>query len=246
MLIKDKLVEEGNLLFRWRSFVPLLMLIVMCLGLKDFTYIGGSHKYDLYWEMICLGISFFGLVIRILTIGYIPKGTSGRNTKKQIADTLNTTGIYSVVRNPLYLGNFFIYLGVVMFLHNIYITIIFILFFWNYYERIIMAEEEFLKTKFGNKYIEWAEKTPAFIPNFKLYQKANLEFSLRNVLKREYNGFFGLVVAMFVLEIMGDYHIYHRLLIDDFWRDLMSISFIIWVILRSLKKYTTFLKVEGR
>ncbi|MGB8874133.1 MAG: hypothetical protein WCC75_12145, partial [Desulfobaccales bacterium] len=43
--------------------------------------------------------------------GLPPRGTSGRNTQGQVAETLNTTGIYSLVRNPLYLGNFLIWLG---------------------------------------------------------------------------------------------------------------------------------------
>ena len=246
MLIKDRLVKEGNFLFRWRSFIPLIMVAFMLVGIRNFNYIGNFHKYDLYWEIFCLFVSFLGLLIRIITIGHVPKGTSGRNTKKQIADTLNTTGMYSIVRNPLYLGNFFMYLGIVMFLHNFYVVIIFILFFWNYYERIIIAEEEFLRSKFGNKYIKWAERTPAFIPNFKLYKKADLKFSFRNVLKREYNGFFGIAIVMFVFEILGDYHICHRFIIDDFWNFFIILSFVIWISLRILKKHTNLLKVKGR
>lgn len=90
--------------------------------------------------------------IRIFTIGHTSKRTSGRNTKRQIADTLNTTGIYSVVRHPLYLGNFFMFLGVMLFAHLWWLLLIYILVFWLYYERIMFAEEAFLRKNFGDEY----------------------------------------------------------------------------------------------
>ena len=65
-------------------------------------------------------ISFLGEAIRIFTVAYTPAGTSGRNTKQQLADTLNTTGIYSLLRHPLYLGNFFMFLDTFIFTVNIY------------------------------------------------------------------------------------------------------------------------------
>ncbi len=56
-------------------------------------------------------ISFFGLALRVIVVGHAPYGTSGRNTREQVADTLNTTGMYSIVRHPLYLANYLIILG---------------------------------------------------------------------------------------------------------------------------------------
>ena len=65
-------------------------------------------------------ISFLGEGIRIFTAAYTPTGTSGRNTKLQIAGTMNTTGIYYLLRLPLYLGNFFMFLDTFIFTVNIY------------------------------------------------------------------------------------------------------------------------------
>ncbi|MBW6498500.1 MAG: DUF1295 domain-containing protein [Bacteroidales bacterium] len=61
--------------------------------------------------VICLFFCLLGFGIRIYIVGHTPKNTSGRNTSGQLADELNTTGVYSVVRHPLYLGNFFMWLG---------------------------------------------------------------------------------------------------------------------------------------
>ena len=80
-------------------------------GLTSFTYLGQRHVINEAWQMLCISVSFLGLFIRIVTVGRAPIGTSGRNTREQVANTLNTTGIYSLVRHPLYLGNYLVFLG---------------------------------------------------------------------------------------------------------------------------------------
>ena len=54
-----------------------------------------------------------GFLFRAWAIGTTPAGTSGRNTKEQVAEVLNSTGIYSIVRHPLYVGNYFMWIGIV-------------------------------------------------------------------------------------------------------------------------------------
>ena len=63
--------------------------------------------------------------------------------------TLNTSGLYSVVRHPLYLGNYLMWLGVALFSRTWWAPVIVSLVFWLYYERIMFAEEEFLRRQFG-------------------------------------------------------------------------------------------------
>jgi len=74
-------------------------------------------------------VSCVGLGTRILTIGHTPQRTSGRNTKAQVAETLNTTGLYSMLRQPLYLGNFFMGLGLAFFAHLWWLTLLYSLVF---------------------------------------------------------------------------------------------------------------------
>lgn len=143
MALREEYERIGNWLFRWRSFLPLLVLGLALVGMRDFTYLGNAHKWDLVWEGFCLMVSFFGLGIRALVIGYVPEKTSGRNTLAQKAISLNVTGLYSIVRHPLYLGNFFIWLGISLFARHWLLSVTCMLIFWLYYERIIFAEEEF-------------------------------------------------------------------------------------------------------
>ncbi len=247
MLLEEHFKHSGELLFRWRSYLPIFILVIALLGFDDFHYIFNSHTADRYLEIFSILISFFGLFIRALVVGQTPAGTSGRNVKRQVAETLNTTELYSIVRNPLYLGNFFMMFGIVVFVHDLFVAVIYILFFWLYYERIIFAEEQFLKNKFGSSYIEWAKNTPAFFPKFSNYQKSNLHFSFLNVLKREYNGFFAVILVMFIFEIIGDFVQHKQFInIDLFWQIIFGISLFIWIVLAILKKYTSLLNVEGR
>ena len=117
MALQEELKTQGDFLFRNRSYLPLIVLVIglgVYISTKYYeidsaTETGFTESY----ELICLGVCLLGLLIRIITVGHSPKNTSGRNTKEgQIADVLNTTGMYSVVRHPLYVGNFFMWLGV--------------------------------------------------------------------------------------------------------------------------------------
>lgn len=246
MALREEFEKSGGWLFRWRSYMPLLMVGILIASLRNFHYLDHSEKIDELWEGFCLAVSFFGLAIRIFTIGYTPRGTSGRNTKEQIAETLNIKGIYSVVRHPLYLGNFFIWLGIVLFAHQWELTLICILSFWLYYERIMFAEEAYLRSKFGQVYELWAEETPAFIPSFSKWARPELPFSVRNVLKREYNGFFVIILSMTLLELTGNIFVEKRLELNLMWNIILSVGFLVWFTLRTLKKKTTLLHVEGR
>ena len=59
----------------------------------------------------------------------------------------------------------------------------------------MFAEEQFLRGKFGQAYLDWAAGVPAFWPALGRWKSPEVGFSLRNVLKREYNGFFAMFLS---------------------------------------------------
>lgn len=238
--------HDGVWLFRWRSYLPLLLLLIVTPAVLTYTSIFGSENMDLLWQIFCFGISMIGLVIRAVVIGSVPKGTSGRNTHGQVAESLNTEGIYSVTRNPLYLGNYFMMLGVTMFPGNVWVCLVFTLAFWLYYERIIMAEEAFLAEKFGSAYEQFSATTPAFIPKLSNWRPAQLEFSFKNVLRREYSGFYGVVVSFVIVEIGTQYVTTCTFTLHPVWLGMLAFGTVVYITLRSLKKYTSVLHIEGR
>jgi len=246
MILKEKFAKQGNWLFRHRSYLPLLLLPFILIALAQKSVIPENDFRENIFEILCFLISSLGFFIRILTVGFVPGSTSGRNTKKQVASKLNKSGIYSIVRNPLYLGNFLMWLGVIMFVGSFWLTFSFILIFFLYYERIIYAEEDFLLEKFDDEYKKWTDKTPAFFPKFKSWKKPELTFSLKTVLRREYSSFFGMVTSFTVLEILGNLFEEKKFEIGRDWLVGFGISLLIYLTLRTLKKKTKFLNVNGR
>jgi len=246
MALKEEFKKTGDWLFKWRSYLPLPLVAVLMVACRNIKYPYDSYALEVLWEIFCLSISFLGLAIRIFTIGYVPWGTSGRTTKGQIANVLNTAGIYSIVRHPLYLGNFFIWLGISLFPRLWWLSLIIILIFWLYYERIMFAEEEFLQEKFGDSFSAWADKTPAFIPKFKNWIKPDLPFSFKNAIKREYTAFFGVIVTFTVLELVAETSLHGKLVLERMWIIMFSIALAVYLTIRVINKYTTWLNVEGR
>lgn len=245
MALVHEMEKSGNWLFKRRSWLPLVLIaagiVVMYLTNRQ------AIIFDMRNELIFLGVSLFGEVIRIFTTGYAPKNTSGRNTiSGQIADELNVTGIYSFLRHPLYLGNFFMWLGPALFLRSFLFIIFFILVYWLYYERIMFAEEQFLRRKFGDAYDKWSEKVKAIIPVFSGYTRPSLTFSLRNVLKREHNSFVNIFVIFTFLDLFRNYFLSERIYLTPMWIYLSIPAGIIWLIITIIHKRTQWLEVEGR
>ena len=247
MALREEFESLGNWLFRWRSYMPLLLIGFFLLALQHFGYPAENHDADRMWEILCLLISFLGLAVRMYAVGCAPRGTSGRNVKAQRANYLNTTGMYSIVRDPLYLGNFLIWFGIALSLRSWWFIAITVLIFWIYYEKIMFAEEEFLRKQYGESFLEWANQTPVFIP-FKLskWKPAALPFKLKNALRREYSGFFAIIATYALLEEIEELIVNHRLEFDPMWVILFFLSLAIYLTFMFLKKKTNFLDVEGR
>jgi len=244
MPIRAHFERSGNWLFHKRGYLPLLLVALLVPALAEFRLSGGNHLGDLRWGVFCLAISLVGLGIRVAVIGYVPAGTAGRNTRKYIAKTLNTSGLYSVVRHPLYLGNCIMWLGVTMFPRVWWCPVIGILVFWLYYERIMFAEEEFLRRKYGSQWTAWAERTPAIVPALRGWLPTGRGFSIRHVLRREHPGLFALVSSLTALEVLSAAIRERRLGVDPVWALLFGGTAVAYMVLRTLKHRTRLLHVD--
>ena len=200
------------------------------------------------WMFTAAAVSLAGTLVRAYVIATTPRGTSGRNTKEQIAETLNTSGIYSVVRHPLYLGNYLMWIGIVMFTGNVIFTLIVSLLYWIYYERIMMAEERFLIGKFGAVYEDWASHTPAFIPAVSGFRKPSESFSVKAIFRREYSGWLATVVGfayVAFLRCLYDASMNMNAAWESFfprWEFILLGFGVLTLLLRSLKHYTRLLE----
>lgn len=241
MALQEELKKQGDFLFKYRSYLP-LVLLVGGVGIKVYQdyYMGNVDPGMLHKVLVysSVGVGVLGLLIRIFTVGYTPINTSGRNTTEgQVADELNTTGIYSLIRNPLYLGNYLMWVAIAMLTGNIWFVLLFSFGFWIYYERIVYAEEQFLRNKFGKTYLDWTEKTGIFLPRHFNYKKPSIHFSWRKVAKKEKNGLFALFLLFWVFEAIGQYVKTGVIELEGSWTFIAAIaSGFIYLVLKILKR----------
>lgn len=80
-------------------------------------------------------------------------------------NTLVTTGVYSIVRNPIYSAFLFLFTGILLFTRNLYL-LIFPIIFWIYLTYLLKeTEEKWLKDKFKEEYQKYMKKVNRIIPN---------------------------------------------------------------------------------
>jgi protein-S-isoprenylcysteine O-methyltransferase Ste14 len=185
MSLSNSFEQIGNQLFRYRGFVPVVFAIAaFFIQLNDSQ---GGMSFSSY-ESAALLLVIFGHLIRAFTVGHRSMQTSGRNRSHQVAEVLNTTGVYSLVRHPLYLANILIWIGWTTLLSIPWLIVAASIVFIVYYWFIMFAEEQFLRRKFGAEYERWHHRTPRLIPNPFLYTSSHNDFSWRIMLKNEYPG----------------------------------------------------------
>jgi len=232
MLLKDRLQNSyGPLFFKYRGEQFILYILVILVEFNDYA---NKHPH-FYYQFFCFAVCILGMLIRIYTIAYIAPNTSGRNRTGQVADSLNTTGMYSMMRNPLYLANYCILLGISLLTANIEVVIFNSILFLALYLPIILAEEDFLLQKFGDKYAEYAAKTNCLIPAFKNFVKPERNFNFITILRREHDtvlttvlGFLGAVVFINAAQMKAFY-------LQTSWLYMLLFVLVCWSILKRLK-----------
>ena len=239
MALQEDMRKEGNWLFKYRSYLPLFILVIglALYILKEFNLnfiLGQETTYEFIYNFICLGIGLFGLYIRFHVVGYAAENTSGKNTAEQKADTVNSTGFYSIVRHPLYLGNFLMWLSAALLIANIWFILVFCLVYWVYYERIMYAEEAYLRDKFGDSYLNWANTVPTFFPRCKNYRKPSLPFNWMKAIKSEKNSFAALTLIFCLFDIIGQI-ITQRYNFNYVFIGLSVFSLLMYVVIKILK-----------
>jgi protein-S-isoprenylcysteine O-methyltransferase Ste14 len=244
--LREEFTKSGDWLFRRRSYLPPFLMLVILFGISQFEYPGRVQNESTLWEIICLSVAVLGQLVRVFTIGFTPRNTSGTNTGQQMAHFLNTSGIYSQVRHPLYLGNFLMWMGLFMFFRTWWLCLIIGLVFWLYYERIMFTEEEFLRTKFGTQYVDWASRTPPFFPAFRNWKKPELSFSIKKAVRNEYQSAFAMLVSFSLVNFITDSYIARQAVFDKRWLAALAGGAILYFTLRTLKKKTHLFEQEGR
>lgn len=145
-------IELGEKLFKARDYTPVPFLLVLLIFEKPKI------------SMVALGcfLIFCGELIRIYSVSFI--GGISRTRKGSLGERLVTNGAFSMVRNPLYVGNFLILLGVGVFGSVPWLLVLSMAFFVFQYYFIVQYEEKLLEDKFQEEFRSYKLAVPAWIP----------------------------------------------------------------------------------
>ncbi len=234
------MVKIGNFFFKYRNWVFILFYAALLIPSSPLFSKEkfGSHYY-LWPIVIGLIITFAGQLIRGFTIGlaYIVRGGK---SGKPYAEGLVTEGIFNHCRNPLYVGNILMLLGIGILANSLLYVVIMIPLFLFIYEAIVLAEEDFLKQKFGVTFENYCNKVNRWWPNFKgistTFRKMHFNWR-RWILKEHTTQFIWLIgitiILLFYYPELTQYNETKRNLLTGV---VIGILLIIYLLVRYFKK----------
>lgn len=156
-----KVGKCGQWLFQRRGKLQ-IDFVSAALALLRPYYPFSSLWFDRLTDIIGYVVMLQGVGLRIWVIGYRKSGTSGRSREIKSAELITDRG-YDYVRNPLYLNNLIIVLGVMIIFFNPWLILVFSDYLLFYY-LLIRAEEDYRTRRLGEVYQAYKRSTPRLIP----------------------------------------------------------------------------------
>lgn len=185
----------SSIAFKYRSFTPIPFLILMLIFQE-------STPLTL---LIGFAVALIGELIRFWGVSWA--GSETRTTGGVGGTFLIISGPFAYVRNPLYVGNILLYLGlgIMSFALFPYLQIVAIIFFLIQYYFIVREEEKYLREKFKDDYKDYCKNVPAFFPRLSAYKNSSIVQPPRNPKagfrseKRSLQAFIGISLLLIIL-----------------------------------------------
>jgi len=228
------MVALGNFFFHWRTklspFLPLLLLLPGPTVLPD----------PFVAALLGLVVAALGQVVRGTTIGYQYIVRGGRN-HQVYAEDLVTRGLFKHTRNPMYVGKFLMVLGAGIASNRWPALVAFVGAYTFMYQAVTLAEEAYLRTKFGASFDEYCKQVPRWWPRLAGLGQTLREapFNWKRMLVKEYSAPLGWVLPIVLIAI---YNIYRTTGLDarptavaTLW-GILAVVATFWVIVGLLKK----------
>jgi protein-S-isoprenylcysteine O-methyltransferase Ste14 len=143
-------------------------------------------------------VSLFGEAIQLWSFASLVKN-----------EQLTARGPYVLVRNPMYLGRFFLILGAVLLLGNGYVTIVYVVLYYFYMVNRVQREETRLARLLGQPYRDYCARVNRFLPSFgRLADPAVRYFSFGVLLRN--NGHWNLLSMLAFYGALWAWLVYGR------------------------------------
>lgn len=193
----------GSIIFRYRNVIFPLFFLLLVFSTRPFL---GSEQLEYWTYIIGIAVALAGQTVRALTIGlaYIVRG--GRD-RKVYAKKLVKEGIFAHCRNPLYLGNIMIVIGLGIIANSVPFYFIGIPVFIFMYLAITRAEEKYLRDKFGQEYIEYCKNVNRFILDPAGVSKTikSMTFNWQRLVVKEYGTTYSWIICAVLLIMKNQY-----------------------------------------
>jgi protein-S-isoprenylcysteine O-methyltransferase Ste14 len=234
------MVSIGNFFFKYRNWIFILFYAALFVPTWPLFSKENCGENYYFWPIsLGLVITCLGQLIRGITIGlaYIVRG--GREGKPY-AEGLVTEGIFNHCRNPLYVGNILMLLGVGILANSLGYVAIMIPVFLFIYQAIVIAEENFLRSKFGSAYDDYCKKVNRWVPDLRGISKtfSGMHFKWKRWILKEHTTQFIWLAGITLLLLLN----YSELTGGDTnWRNILlaiilGALLLIYIFIRILKK----------
>lgn len=230
-------IRCGQFLFRYRNAVFPLALLALFAGFRP-VYPLGSERLDRWLDLLGLAVALAGQGLRAAVIGYAYIRRGGRHGRVY-ADRLVTEGFFGHARNPLYLGNLLVLLGLFIIHNNPWVYALGGAFFLLAYSSIVAAEEAYLRTKFGEAYDAYCRRVNRWLPDLRGLGRSieGMRFAWRRLVVKEYGSAYAWVataLGLLAYEALSGYERQRPYLIV--LAVLLSLATAGWAAARYLKK----------
>jgi len=193
------LVACGNFFFRYRNAIFPVVLLALAASFPP-AYPRGSARLDRWMDLLGFAVALAGQSLRAGVIGYAYVSRGGRHGRVY-AKRLVTEGFFRHSRNPLYVGNLLILLGLFIIHNNPWVYLLGGAFFLFAYRAIVAAEEAYLRGKFGTQYDAYCRDVPRWLPDFRglRHSLEGFRFDWRRLVIKEYGSTYAWIATVLAL-----------------------------------------------
>lgn len=183
-------VSTGEWLFCNRSYLPLALLVA--------PLSAPSLAQSAWGWLIATALIASGAAIRF--VGVAAAGPATRRRTRSVP-ALVVTGPFAWTRNPIYTGNFLVWLGLAVVPGDVRFAAIALTFFAVSYSLIVCYEEAVLAETFGPAYAAYRRTTPRWIPRRPPPTRARGRYDWGRAWRREWNTGMNITMAAAMLVV---------------------------------------------
>ena len=145
------------------------------------------------WLLAAFLVSMFGELIQLWAFASLIKN-------KELA----VRGPYVLTRNPMYLGRFFLILGLLLLPANVYLLVIYCILYYFYMVNRVEREEQHLRQVLGQRYAAYCLEVNRFWPTVsRLGNKDTLFFDWKRLIRN--NGHWNLLLTLMAYAVLFAY-----------------------------------------